>query len=82
MQAVREAFPTGLFPTLRDISLCTEPEACALYTMLKALEVDRCRLQNASLPREHKSVWSNNLIRVSTCRETASSFAMLGVEQL
>ncbi|KAK4206920.1 hypothetical protein QBC37DRAFT_406681 [Rhypophila decipiens] len=46
VQAVCRAFSKSVFPTVRSISLCTEPEACALYTALTASAVDGCRLHN------------------------------------
>jgi hypothetical protein len=32
MRAVKDVFSGGMFPTFRNISLCSEPEACALFT--------------------------------------------------
>ncbi|KAI9786203.1 MAG: hypothetical protein M1839_007613 [Geoglossum umbratile] len=40
-RAVVGAFPQGMFPTLRDISFTSEPEACALYTIQDLITNDR-----------------------------------------
>jgi hypothetical protein len=49
VRAVLKAFSKSYFPMLRNISLCNEPEACALYTSYTATERDRCRLQIVSI---------------------------------
>jgi hypothetical protein len=48
VRAVLGAFSKKVFPTLRNISLFTEPEACALYTAHRAALADRARLHPVS----------------------------------
>ncbi len=43
------AFPKGKFPTLRDVSLTSEPEACALYTILELRAKDNVNVIPVSL---------------------------------
>ena len=35
------ALPKEMFPTLRDVYLVPEPEACALYTVQEMIKKDR-----------------------------------------
>jgi|HubBroStandDraft_4_1064222.scaffolds.fasta_scaffold2920041_1 hypothetical protein len=44
------AFHRGMFPTLRNIFLISEPEACALYTIQDMLLKDRNTLIPVRLP--------------------------------
>lgn len=75
VQAVRRAFSENLFPTLRDIALCTEPEACAAYTTLAASAMDRCRLQKVSCCYVELSwgflMWPLTEVRFMLCRKIA-----------
>ena len=38
------AMPRGMFPTLRDIYMVSEPESCALYTVQDMVHQDRNKL--------------------------------------
>jgi hypothetical protein len=45
VRAVLKAFSRDYFPTLRNVSLYNESEACAIYTSFTATARDRCRLE-------------------------------------
>jgi hypothetical protein len=49
-RAVMGAFPPGMFPTLRDVSFISEPEACALYTIQDMLKKNLTTLIKVRLP--------------------------------
>jgi len=48
VRAVLAAFPLARFPTRRLVSLCSEPEASALYTSMSANREMRARLYPVS----------------------------------